>query len=164
MTTDFDGWGTEPGPDPSYQFTHVARNKTPQKRRGKTPEAKVKAQVDNYLKLIGALNIRTNAGSWQDDQGHIIQGAKAGTSDHTCCLPGGRFVAIEDKAAKGTLSDAQKAYRQRVLGLGGLWIEARSADDVRAALVTAFGEQTVRDWETLGRARQADVRRKKSNI
>lgn len=137
-----------------YQFTHVPLNRTPKKRSGATPEAKVTAAVDKYLKLIGVLSIRTNAGSWRDDSGNIIMGAKGGTSDKTLLLPGGRFAALELKAGTNTLSDAQKAYRQRVLGLGGLFIEARSADDVRAALVEAYGAQTVADWETLGKARK----------
>lgn len=120
---------------------------SPPKRTTRTPEAKVKAQVDAYLKKIGAINIRTNAGSWKDDSGNVIMGAKAGTSDHTCCLPGGAFCAIEDKAAHGRLSDAQKRYRERVEAMGGIYIEARSAADVRAALVAIYGEATVKGWE-----------------
>lgn len=120
---------------------------TPKKRSGKTPEALVSAAVDRYLKKIGAINIRTNAGAWQDESGHYIQGAKAGTSDKTCCVAGA-FVAIETKSATGKLTDAQQRYQARVERLGGLYIAARSAADVRAALVARFGEATVRQWET----------------
>jgi hypothetical protein len=78
-------------------------------------------------------------------------------------MPGsGRFVALEIKAAKGTQSDAQKKFQQRVVSLGGLYILAHSKDELRAALVDAFGAQTVADWETLGKARAAALRKKKS--
>lgn len=120
---------------------------SPPKRTTRTPEAKVKAQVDAYLKKIGAINIRTNAGSWSDDNGNTIMGAKAGTSDHTCCLPGGAFCAIEDKAEKGRQSDPQKKYQARVEAMGGIYILARSASDVRAALIALYGETVVKGWE-----------------
>lgn len=118
------------------------------KRKGKTPEAKVSTAVDNYLKKIGAITIRTNAGAWQDDSGHWIMGAKAGTADKTVCLPGGHFAGLEVKSATGTQTDAQKRWQARVEGLGGLYILARSVADVRTALVARFGEAVVKGWET----------------
>lgn len=136
-----------------YQFSYVAR-RPPTPKKGKTPEAKVTAACDAYLKLIGALVIRTNAGAWADENGNVIMGAKAGTSDKTVLLPGGRFIALELKAGKNTLSEAQKRYKARVVALGGLFIEAHGKDELRAALIEAFGAQTVADWETLGRAKQ----------
>lgn len=114
-----------------------------------TPEAKVSAAVDRYLKKIKAINIRTNAGAWQDDQGYFIQGAKAGTSDKTCCIAGA-FVAIETKSATGTQRENQKRYQARVEAMGGLYILARSAGDVRKALVARFGEALVVSWEAPG--------------
>jgi hypothetical protein len=123
------------------------RRYNPPKRSGKTPEAKVSGKVDDYLKELGCINIRTNSGSWQDDAGHWIMGSKAGTSDKTCCLPNGRFCAVETKSAKGKLSEAQERYKARVLRLGGIYIEARSKADVRAGLVDAFGEEMIKQWE-----------------
>lgn len=119
---------------------------SPPKRKGPTPEAKVSAAIDRYLKKIRAINIRTNAGSWSDDNGHTIMGAKAGTSDKTCCLPGGVFCAIEAKATTQQ-TEAQAKYQARVEALGGLYILARSAADVRAALIEHFGEAQVVLWE-----------------
>lgn len=127
------------------QFSYVSRRKpTPKKTKG--PEAKVSAAVDRYLKKIKVINIRTNAGAWTDEQGNVIMGAKAGTSDKTCCVAG-VFVAIETKSDKGKQSEAQVAYQARVEALGGLYILARSTADVRAALVERFGEATVKGWE-----------------
>jgi len=118
----------------------------PTKKKTKTPESKVSAAVDRYLKKIRVINIRTNAGSWADESGNMIMGAKAGTSDKTCCI-GGVFVAIETKSAVGKQSEAQARYQARVERLGGLYVLARSAADVRAALVLRFGEATVKGWE-----------------
>ena len=144
-------------------WAHAMRRHDPPKRTGKTPEAKITAECDRYLKLIGVLNIRANAGAWQDDAGHMIQGAKAGTSDKILCVAG-RFVALELKAAKGVQSEAQKAFQARVTALGGLYILAHSKDELRAALVAAFGEQTICDRETLGRAREKALRTAKRNF
>jgi hypothetical protein len=131
-------------------------------KKGKTPEAKVTAECDRYLKLIGCINIRANAGSWADDQGHMIMGAKAGTADKILCVAG-RFVALELKAAGGVQSEAQRKFQARVTALGGLYILAHDAGELKSALVVAFGAQAVTDWETLGKARAADVRKAKRN-
>jgi hypothetical protein len=42
----------------------------------------------------------------------------------------GRYVGIEVKKGKDTLSKDQKKWRDRIIGAKGLWIEARSVDDV----------------------------------
>jgi hypothetical protein len=144
-------------------WAHAMRRHDPPKKKTATPEAKVTTACDAYLKLLGILTIRTNAGSWSDEKGNMIMGAKGGTSDKTLLLPGGRFAALELKAGTNTLSDAQKRYKARVVALGGLFIEARCKEDVRAALVVVFGEQTVNDWETLGKARAAEQRKAKRN-
>ena len=141
MTLSAEEWAVE-----AQKRRDAQRPKETTKRKGKTPEAKVKAEIDAYLKKIGAINIRTNAGSWQDEAGHWIMGAKAGTADNIACIAGA-FVAIEAKSAKGTPSDAQQRFQARVEALGGLYILARSRDDVRAALVARFGEEMVRGWE-----------------
>lgn len=117
------------------------------KRRGKTAEAKVSASLDTYLKTIGAITIRTNAGTFTSDSGNVVMGAKAGTSDKTCCLPGGQFLGLEVKSEKGKLSEAQARYGERVRRLGGLYIVARSVAELRAALVAHFGADVVARWE-----------------
>lgn len=128
--------------------SHAAMYHKPpaKKRSSKTPEAKVSAAVDKYLKQLGCINIRTNSGSWQDEAGHWIMGAKAGTSDKTCCLPNGIFCAVECKAST-KLTDAQRKYLDRVEALGGVAIVAYSKENVRIALVERFGLATVELWE-----------------
>jgi hypothetical protein len=165
MTFD-EGWSAEPGPPTDYERTYVPLNRAKPKRSGSTPEAKVSAAIDKYLSLIGAIVIRTNSGSWQDEQGNYIYGAKAGTSDKTVCLPlpapseyaqegrSAAFLALEVKSATGRQNEAQKRYQARVEAIGGLYILARSADDVRQALIAAFGAAVVTQWEAAGKARK----------
>jgi hypothetical protein len=49
-------------------------------------------------------------------------------------IPVGQFIAIECKTGKAKLTDEQKAFRRTVMSLGGVYIEARSVDDVAAVL------------------------------
>lgn len=125
---------------------------TPAKRKGSTPEAKVTAALDRYLTSIDVLSIRANAGSWSDERGHVIMGAKAGTSDKLLCI-GGYFVALEIKSATGKQSEAQQRFQARVEALGGVYIKASSVDELRAGLCQAYGLQRVAEWEAEGRAR-----------
>jgi hypothetical protein len=115
-------------------------------KRGKTPEAKVKAEVEKYLKQIGALSLRTGAGLMTVGDRKFSMG-RSGCSDLTVLLPGGYWLSVETKSAKGTASDLQRRYGETVAALGGLFVVARGRDDVRAALVGRFGEDTVRGWE-----------------
>jgi len=132
-----------------YESTYVPLNRAPKKRSGKTPEAKVSAAIDRYLKKLPCLPLRTSAGLIEID-GRKIQMGRKGTSDRSVLFQGGLWVSIEIKATTA-LSDAQKRYRARVEDLGGLFIEARSVDDVRAALQDRFGVITVSTWEQIGR-------------
>lgn len=151
-------WGYD-GPPTDYERSYVPLNRAKPKRSGATPEAKVSKAIDKYLSLIGAIVIRTNSGSWQDEHGNYIYGAKAGTSDKTVAIPAqeghsATFLALEVKSATGKQSEAQKRYQRRVEAIGGLYILARSVEDVRQALFAAFGLDTIVGWELAGKARK----------
>jgi hypothetical protein len=68
----------------------------------------------------------------------VLQGIKCGIPkgwpDITACLPGGRFLGIECKAPKGTQSEEQKMFQALIEGLGGIYILARSVEDVKMEL------------------------------
>lgn len=57
------------------------------------------------------------------------EGVRRGTPDIFICLPQGRIAWLEMKAAKGSLSPEQKAFRDKVLALGHLWASAKSIDE-----------------------------------
>lgn len=135
--------------DEEYRRTRDAYVKPARMRKGPTPEAKLASKIDAYLKKLTPRPIvtRANAGSWSDDAGRVIMGAKAGTSDKICLFPGGVWVGIETKATTNQ-SEPQERFQARVEALGGVYVLARSVADVRAALVARFGETEVRRWET----------------
>jgi hypothetical protein len=61
-------------------------------------------------------------------------GVLAGVPDLCIILPTGTAAFIELKAAGGSLSPAQKAFRERCQHWNCLWAEARTLDDVQAIL------------------------------
>ena len=145
-------WGYD-GPPTDYELSYVARNKpTTKKRSGQTPEAKVAADCVKYLERLDFYVLRTGAGLIEVDGRKIAVGRKGG-HDYTCCAPNGRFVSVEAKSATGRPSDAQLRQQRFIERRGGIVIIPHSVDELRAGLVAAFGETTVKDWETLGKAR-----------
>jgi hypothetical protein len=116
------------------------------KRSGKTPEAKVSAAIDKYLKRLGFYVLRTGAGMAEID-GRKIQIGRTGGHDRTCCAPNGRFVSIEIKAPGGKPTDAQLRQRDFILLRQGVVIIPDSVPALRAGLVVAFGETEVARWE-----------------
>lgn len=160
--TDFDGWGAEHGPDTTYQFSHVALNRDTPKRRGKTPEAKVAEACVKWLELLDFYVLRTGAGM-VDYEGRKVQVGRAGGHDYTCCAPNGRFVSMETKSATGKPTEGQLRQRNFIKRRNGIVTIPHSLDELKADMIAAFGAQTIADWETLGRARQADIKKAKRN-
>jgi hypothetical protein len=100
----------------------------------KTPEGIIKA---NCLRWLGKRGIF----SWNNPSGVIritpdrwIHFGKKGSSDIIGVLPDGKFLAIETKSIKGRLSPEQKAFIEKVRGLGGVAILARSMRELDEAL------------------------------
>lgn len=60
--------------------------------------------------------------------------AARGLPDITGVLSNGKACYIEVKAAKGKLSAAQVEFKERVESLGGVYVVARTLEDVVAAL------------------------------
>jgi hypothetical protein len=59
---------------------------------------------------------------------------KKGSADILGCLPDGRFLAVECKSKGGRLSPEQSAFLEKVRGMGGLAIVARSFRELEAVL------------------------------
>lgn len=64
------------------------------------------------------------------------EGVRRGTPDIFICLPGGKIAWLEMKAAKGSLSPEQKAFRDKVLALGHHHAVAKTIDDALAFLTS----------------------------
>lgn len=143
-----------------YQFTHVPLNRDKPKRSGKTPEAKVAAACVKWLELLDFYVLRTGAGmvEWE---GRKVQVGRKGGHDYTCCAPNGIFVSMEVKSETGEPSPAQLRQATFILRRHGIVTIPHSLDELKADMRKAFGAQTIQDWETLGNARQAALRRSK---
>lgn len=108
--------------------------KKPCKRRRK-PEAKVQKAIVLWLNAeVGAVLAVTDAGVLSKMGLNMSCGIPAGWPDITACLPGGRFLGIEVKSARGRQSDAQKFIQARIEKAGGLYILAHSLDEAKKIL------------------------------
>ena len=94
--------------------------------------------VSRIVKALIAIGMRQAADAVQriaNDLGLHMSFGLPGSADVNVVLRG-RFVAVECKSPTGTQSDLQRAYQSAVERHGGLYILARSAADVAAALET----------------------------
>ena len=91
---------------------------------------RVKAILD-YLALYPrkVFAWRQNTGAVTIGNRHVRFGI-AGAADITGILADGRRLEIEVKAPKGRQSVTQKAFQEVIERMGGLYVLARSADDV----------------------------------
>lgn len=76
---------------------------------------------------------RMNSGVFQVE-GRFIKAGFKGCSDIIGMLKGGRFLAVECKSSTGKESEDQRAFGAKVTADGGLYIVARTVDDVMGAL------------------------------
>jgi len=77
---------------------------------------------------------RMNVGAAKFADGRAVQFGVPGQADLTGILPGGRRLEIEVKSATGRQSKDQKRYQKMIERYDGLYILARSVDDVWAVL------------------------------
>lgn len=96
-------------------------------------EGQIQGAIIDYLRSIGAVVTRVNAGVRliQDSNGgtRAFRGAEKGHADILACV-GGRYIAIEVKTRRGRVSPEQEVFLQRVRDAGGCAFVARSVDDV----------------------------------
>jgi hypothetical protein len=72
-----------------------------------------------------------NVGAFKTERGGFFRAAFPGCSDILGILaPRGRFLAVECKTGRGRLTDDQRAFQRVVEGAGGVFVEARSVDDL----------------------------------
>jgi hypothetical protein len=99
-----------------------------------TPEGRVKAAILRYLERHGFFAWNNPSGAVQIRPGKFLRFGKKGSADILGCLPGGKFLAVECKAPAGRLAPEQSAFMEKVRGLGGVAIVARSFKELDQAL------------------------------
>lgn len=77
---------------------------------------------------------RQNTGAAHDGR-RLVRYGVPGQADIFCIIKG-RFVAVEVKTNTGRQSDKQKLWQRNVERAGGIYILARSVDDVTRALAS----------------------------
>ena len=106
----------------------------------KTTETQlVKACLD-YLSMRGIMAWRNNSGAFASEhkgRKRFVRFGTPGAPDIMGILPpadGGRFLGIECKVGKNKQTPAQHAWAFQCERSGGLYVLARSVDDVHDAL------------------------------
>ena len=87
------------------------------------PESILKRQIKDYITSIG--------GFWSAVKGGAH--SKTGDPDLIVCYKG-RFIAIEGKTDVGVQSEWQKVRQEEIVNAGGIYILARSLDEVKERL------------------------------
>jgi hypothetical protein len=91
-----------------------------------TPENKIKSQVLKYLKLRQIKAWSNPSGAVRIRPGKFMSFGLKGSADILGCLPDGRFLAVEVKAARGVLSPEQRDFLTDIKTLGGMAVLVRS--------------------------------------
>lgn len=115
-------------------------------------ERDVKASCIQLLEQWGLHVIRNNTGLFSKIYKNISGGTSRnwihsgleGSGDLLACTKTGKWLEVEVKGTKGTQRPEQKLRQQHVERFGGIYILARSLDDIIARQREIIGE--VRQW------------------
>ena len=99
-----------------------------------TPEGRIKAACLRCLERRGIMAWNNPSGAVRVAPDRWVSFGRKGSSDIIGLLPGGRFLAVEVKASRGRLAPEHSEFLEKVRGLGGLAVVARSWRDLEAAL------------------------------
>jgi hypothetical protein len=100
-----------------------------------------------WLYLHGCDVIRNNTGAFKQSytrkDGSVgeswIRTGKKGSGDIIACSPKGRWIEVEAKSDSGEQTPEQVARQKAIQSRGGVYIVARSTDDLEAAKSQILG-------------------------
>jgi hypothetical protein len=95
----------------------------------KRKERDILRAILRYLKVMQIPAWRQSTGA-TTISGRFLRFGKTGMSDIIGILPGGKFLAIEVKNGKNSLTEKQRQFLQLICSFGGVGIVARSVEDV----------------------------------
>jgi hypothetical protein len=99
------------------------------KGRASTGESAVVRACLDYLAAVGIFAWRVNNVGIFRDNAYVFHGTP-GVPDIIGILPGGRWLGVECKSAKGKPSPAQKDFNLRATLAGGVYLLTRSAAEL----------------------------------
>lgn len=130
-----------------YRGPHAGtqnKRRAPKTAKPRALEHKTQVGLMDYLAIAASPEIHYFAVPNQSNR-HIAnavkmkaEGVRSGTPDLCFMLPAGRVAWLEMKAPDGSLSSAQKAFRDIAERLGHFWGMARSIDEA-LPLLTEWG-------------------------
>jgi len=99
------------------------------------PEKLIQKQILNFLSAYGIFVFRVNTTGVFDPSRKVFRRLGGynlkGVADILGILPNGKFLAVEVKTEKGKQSVFQKNFQEQIEKNNGIYILARSIDDVR---------------------------------
>lgn len=95
-----------------------------------TEESEIKRKIKKYLDSVGAFWSAVTGGAY----------SKPGDPDLIACFRG-RYIAIEAKTPRGVQSPIQKRRQREIMEAGGVYILARSVEDVADIIEEICAEQ-----------------------
>jgi hypothetical protein len=113
--------------------------KTPRAPRAK-PERAVQRAILIFLRVRGCLVAVTDAGAAYRAGSFGADTVPPGWPDITGVMPDGRFIGVECKAQGGRQSPVQKVMEEAIRKRNGIYILARSVDDVEKGLKSVCGK------------------------
>jgi hypothetical protein len=102
-----------------------------------TPEGRVKAACLRYLEKRGILSWNNPSGCVRVAPDRWLHFGLKGSADILGCLPDGRFLAVEVKAAHGRLSPEQRQFLADITALGCMAVMVRGWKELEQALRSA---------------------------
>lgn len=103
-----------------------------------------KATQSACLQLLEAKGImcwRNNTGAFKGEGGGFYRFGAKGSPDILAILPDqGKFLGIECKDVRGKLSEDQENFKFSVEMMGGIYLVARSIDDLISFLKRYYGK------------------------
>jgi len=126
MTKTDDLWDELKGPPKPPPMRRKKRKKT---------EYGVQREILGWLTSIGAVSVVTDAGMLHRAGINAACDIPPGWPDITVCLPGGRFLGLECKSAKGRQSEYQKFVQCRIEDAGGLYVLAHSLEEAQKKIL-----------------------------
>jgi len=100
----------------------------------KTPESAVLRACLQYLRLRRHLVSRINNGAFLSARGGFVRCTDTpGIPDILGITFDGKPLAVECKSEKGKLSKAQEIYKAAWIARGGVYVVARSVEDLKEA-------------------------------
>jgi len=100
------------------------------KRKKSKPESGVVSACLKWLWYRGCYVWRNNTGALKTNEGQWVRFGLKGSADIIGVSPAGRFLAIECKAPGQYLKPEQKAFRDTIEAHKGIYVMARSTDDL----------------------------------